>query len=218
MSQLSELEKLKDKLEQDHKKQKTFGQYVILPALQNGMGAIALGVFIYIIGYIWHGYSNPLDNNLFREWLIIICALFWSVLTFIYVSLDEVRILKVLLFAYRTGFSDGAKNIISKEIKNSRIETSVENRWNILLEDIKLILEWYYGGTDLTISRDAILSKLSHRKNSRASTETALKFLFDSGILIKGSSRNDPIKVVPNTYEDAKKAIQEYIQQNKGTN
>ena len=215
MSQLSDLEKLKDKLEQDYKKQKTFGQYVMLPALQNAMGAFALGIFIYVIGYIWFGYSNPFNNNLFREWTIIICALFWSVLTFIYVSLDEVRILKVLLFAYRTGYSDGSKALIGKDIRESRVESSAENRWNILLEDVKLVLEWYYGGTDRKISRDALLSKLSHRKNSRASTETVLKFLFDSGILIKGSSRNDPIEVVPTTYEDAKKVIEEYIKRSQ---
>lgn len=215
MSQLSELEKLKDKLEQDHKKQKTFGQYVMLPALQNAMGAFALGIFIYIIGYIWFGYSNPFDNNLFREWTIIICSLFWSILTFVYVSLDEVRILKVLLFAYRAGYSEGAKGLIGKSLKESRMETSVENRWNILLEDVKLVLEWYYGGTDRKVSRDALLPKLSHRKNSRASVESVLKFLFDSGILTKGSSRNDPIEVVPTTYEDAKKIIESYIKRNK---
>lgn len=215
MSQLSELEKLKDKLEQDHKKHKTFGQYVMLPALQNAMGAFALGVFIYIVGYIWFGYSNPFDSKLFREWTIIICTAFWAILTFIYVSLDEVRILKVLIFAYRSGFNDGSKVLVGKELKNSRTQTSVENRWNQLMEDVKIVLEWYYGGDDRKISRDALLTRLSHRKNSRASTETVMKFLFDVGILIKGSSRNDPIEVVPKSYDEAKNMIKSYIDSNR---
>lgn len=208
-----DLEKLKLKLETDHKSNKTFGQYVLLPALQNLMGAFALGVLFWIFGYIWIGFSNPFVYPMFRTWVYLICGIIWAILTTIYTFMDEVRIIGALMIVYNMGFKSGLKS--NKKVTKSVREVEEQpQRGTELLQDINTILKWYYQ-TGQTISRDKILSILSNRINSKKNTENALKFMFESGLIKKGPNRNDPIIVSFDTYEKAIKHLKEYIKNNK---
>lgn len=212
-----DLEKLKQKLESDHKSNKTFGQYVLLPALQNLMGAFALGVLIWILGYVWLGFTNPFIYPMFRIWTYLICGTIWSILTAIYTFMDEVRIISALIIVYNMGHKTGLKSnkINSSNTTNKTLVKETQpSRGRELLEDVNKILTWSYQ-TGKNISRDSVLEILKDRENSKKSAESALEFMYKSGLIKKGLNRNDPIETVFDSYKASTDHLRKYLKDNK---
>lgn len=200
-----------EKIEASALKNKTIREDVIFHLIKNAFMVGVLYTIIYVIIYLFNGFSIPFNSHTLQNWMLYTGILVWGLFSFLDLFTSKSRALWLALNMYRLGKRNKVViNTNATQTVNEPVTVAQGGMATLLIEDVKTILTNYYNSS-IPISRDNAIKLLEHRSNSKRSAEEALNFLLYSGVIEKGPNRNSPIIVKSKTLNDAKVILQEYI-------